>query len=558
MKSLSLQTKFTIVAGVSVAVVLTFAAVFFWSSKAKDRQIAELRHITDVTQRHMQSDMMHDAMRGDVLAALYRAKNGDFAKIAAAKEDFEEHYKEFSENVTANLTTDSPDDLKAMFKDALDSLEEYGTSGRAAIGAAQTGADTGGTYAAFLEKFKKLENDMENTSEHIDAWANEATATSRRIDTIGLILAAVAGALAVLAAIFVPYYARRQVFVPMLGLTRVMTALAGGDRSIQVPQAGRDDEMGKMARTVLVFKENAVKVDQMTRQQEEQMRRAVAEKDTLMKQVQEFEAGAKGVVGVVASSATEMQSNSQAMASNAEETSRQASAVAAASERASASVQTVASAAEELSQSIAEIGRQVNQSSSIAQRAVTEANRTNEIVQGLADGAQKIGEVISLINDIASQTNLLALNATIEAARAGEMGKGFAVVASEVKSLANQTAKATEDISAQIGAIQSSTHGAVSAIKSIGTIIGEISEIATAIASAVEQQNAATAEIARNVQQAASGTQEVSSNISGVNQAAAETGHAAHELLSASGELSKQAETLRQEVDKFVAQVRAA
>ena len=158
----------------------------------------------------------------------------------------------------------------------------------------------------------------------------------------------------------------------------------------------------------------------------------------------------------------------------------------------------------------------------------------------------------------AAQTNLLALNATIEAARAGEAGKGFAVVASEVKSLANQTAKATEDISAQIGAIQEATHGAVGAIKSIGTTISEISEIATAIASAVEEQNAATSEIARNVQQASSGTQEVSSNIAGVNQAASETGHSAHELLSASGELSKQAEVLRAEVDKFVAQVRAA
>jgi methyl-accepting chemotaxis protein len=218
----------------------------------------------------------------------------------------------------------------------------------------------------------------------------------------------------------------------------------------------------------------------------------------------------------------------------------------------------VASAAEELSASVAEIGRQVESSTQMSGKAVEEAADTDQTVQSLASSAQKIGEVLKLISDIAAQTNLLALNATIEAARAGEAGKGFAVVASEVKSLATQTAKATDEISGQIGTIQSTTTDAVAAIKRIGGTIGEMNKIATTIASAVEEQGAATQEIARNVQEASKGTTEVSSNIAGVSQAAGQTGAAATQVLGAAGDLSTQAETLRNEVDRFLVSIRAA
>ena len=258
------------------------------------------------------------------------------------------------------------------------------------------------------------------------------------------------------------------------------------------------------------------------------------------------------VVDAVAGAATELTATAQSMSATAEQTARQSTAVAAASEEASTNVQTVASAGEELSSSIAEIGRQVEQSTKTSARAVEEAKRTNDQVAGLASAASQIGEVVKLISDIAEQTNLLALNATIEAARAGEAGKGFAVVAAEVKSLATQTAKATEEISAKIGEMQSATGGSVEAIKAIAGTIGEISEISTAIAAAVEEQSAATKEISRNVQQAAKGTQEVNSNISGVTEGAGQTGVAAGQVLSAAEELSKQAATLRMEIDKFL------
>lgn len=276
-----------------------------------------------------------------------------------------------------------------------------------------------------------------------------------------------------------------------------------------------------------------------------------------VKLADDFEINIKSVVDSVAASATEMQATSQSMSATAEETNRQSTVVAAASEEATSNVQTVASAAEELSASVSEISSQVTQSTKIAQKAVEHATSTNDQIQELATAAQKIDEVVKLISDIAAQTNLLALNATIEAARAGDAGKGFAVVASEVKSLATQTAQATDEIAAQISAVQSATSNAVSAIGDITAVIAEINEISAAVAAAVEEQGAATQEIARNVQEAATGTREVSSNIAGVTQAAAETGTSAQQVLEAASELSRQSETLGTEVDKFLRQVRA-
>jgi methyl-accepting chemotaxis protein len=277
----------------------------------------------------------------------------------------------------------------------------------------------------------------------------------------------------------------------------------------------------------------------------------------LLRLADTFEASVKSVVDFVSSASFETAANAESLVTVAQRASHLAEAAAGASNQASENVHAVADTSEELSNSAAEITRQVTRSSNIAGKAVAEAGETNEVMRGLANTAQKIGEVVGLINAIAGQTNLLALNATIEAARAGEAGKGFAVVASEVKSLATQTAKATEEITAQIDAIQSSTRSAADVIGRVGRTITEISGIATNVASAVEQQGMATQEIAYNVNKAATGAHDAATNITGVREAAAETGQVANKVLTASRELARQADTLHHEVDSFLSTVRA-
>jgi methyl-accepting chemotaxis protein len=369
-------------------------------------------------------------------------------------------------------------------------------------------------------------------------------------------LALMAGAMLVAGAGFV--LVSRRVIRPLSSIQGAMLKVADGDLAVEVPYSDREDEIGALAHALTTFKSNAGEKARIEAEQETRRARRGERQKAVEGHIAAFEKHIGEALHALSTASGDMRKTSEKLSSSAEAANRQAKDAAGSSENASTNVNTVAAAAQELSASIGEIGRQVTHAAGIAGRAVAETQETDATVQGLTDAAQRIGQIVGLINEIAEQTNLLALNATIEAARAGEAGKGFAVVAAEVKSLANQTAKATGEISSQVGAIQEVAEKAVQAMRRIGGTIGEVNTVATSIASAVEEQGAATQEITRNTQEAARRTGEVASSITGVTAGADATGLAAADVHKSAEALSRQADKLRHEVDDFLAKIRAA
>ncbi|MFV3128822.1 methyl-accepting chemotaxis protein [Niveispirillum sp. KHB5.9] len=388
--------------------------------------------------------------------------------------------------------------------------------------------------------------------------AANAAATIESSVSFGQISVGIVLAIAIAASVGAGWSLVTGVVKPVNGMTDTMNRLARHELTVAVEGGNRGDEIGDMARAVQVFKDGLIQADQLAEAQKQEQAAKEARAARINDLIQGFDTQSSAVLRTVSSAATELDATAQSMSAIAEETNRQAAAAAAAAEQTTANVQTVAAAAEEMTASITEINAQVTRSKTISDRAYAEVRQTDGTVAGLAEAAGRIGAVVQLIQDIAGQTNLLALNATIEAARAGEAGKGFAVVASEVKALANQTAKATEEIAAQVTAVQQATDSSVGAIRSIGTTIQSVSEIGTSIAAAMEEQGASTSEISRNVSQAAMGTQEVSANVNQVTEAAAQTGASATQVLGAARELSQQSELLRTQVERFLADIRAA
>ena len=406
---------------------------------------------------------------------------------------------------------------------------------------------------------EKLDHELTGLLHELEQFAGNAALTAEAHEKSALKVLVVASVIVTLLTVALGW------FIVMISLTRPVNAmidsmarLADNDLEVDVPGVGKTDEIGAMADAVQIFKDNLIRNRKLEAEQanaqEEQQRRALA----IEERTRAFDKIISQTLATVTAAAGQMESSSQSMSETAEETNVQSNTVAASAEEASTNVQTVAAATEELNASIAEIAGQVNQSRQAASSAVSEVDKANENVRELARAAQSIGEVLTLISDIAEQTNLLALNATIEAARAGEAGKGFAVVASEVKSLAEQTAKATDEIGSQIGNIQSSTEDSVEAVNRIGTVIEQISERSSAVAAAVEEQTCATQEIARNVAEVSKGAGDVTSNITEVSKAAGATGAAATEVLQASQDLKSQADELRMEVDTFLEDLRVA
>ena len=407
-----------------------------------------------------------------------------------------------------------------------------------------------------ITKYSKRRDEDQYRGMLVTAWSLDRV--NAEVQQAVIIQVALAAAILVVLLGVTWFVLRHQILTPMVKINGAMRSLVDGELDVDIPGLKRNDEIGEMASSVEIFKENAKRVAQLDREREQERERAETKRREAMAALAgRFEQTVMGVVDGVSGASGEMQEVAQTMAA-VQQNEAGSQAVVAAVEQANHSVETVASAAEQLAVSIRDISARVNETSNITANATTEANRVNEMVQGLDVSAQKVGEVVQIIQAIAEQTNLLALNATIEAARAGDAGKGFAVVANEVKNLANQTARATEDISEQISGIQGSTQQAVGAIDGITGIIANLNDIASEVAAAVEEQGQATTEISTSVQQAVQSTQEVSNHIREMQEAARQTGEAAHQVLGASDKLNSQSGTLRGEVGNFLNEVRAS
>ncbi|GLR82192.1 nitrate- and nitrite sensing domain-containing protein [Azospirillum oryzae] len=535
---------------------------------------AMIRKLLDATgQARSLSDDSDQLRAADAMVALSEAKErlgqqravggGAFRKDrfpADAHERFIElsgEYKALMTGLKAKLTAE-----EAGFYDrtvAGPAIAEVERMRRIGIVSAYGGADNQGvdagkwfdTITVTIDMLRSVET---HVADDLIALANRDAedATTR--------LTGVAAGLATLLVVMtlIAYLVARNITRPIARLNGDMGRLEAGERDLSIHGAGRADELGAMARSLDQFRLSLAEADRLAAEQRQHQEDRLREAERLERLVAEFDRHIETVAEQLAGAASGLRGNAERMSSIASQTENHVLSVARASEGASENVQAVAAATEELTASISEIGRQMTGSTEMAERAVNDVRRTAGIIADLNGAAQQVGEIVRMITDIASQTNLLALNATIEAARAGEAGKGFAVVAQEVKQLASQTAKATEDITAKVAEIQSATDHTVQAIGDIGTVVTHIEENISAVAAAVEEQNAATAEIGRNVRQAADGTDQVSHNASLVGTEAGRAGAMAKEVLTMADALKRSTDSLRGDVADFIGKIRAA
>ena len=548
LKNLSIKARISWAFGL---VLLVFAGVSGYATLSlfkAETLFDDYREVSDLTGATL--DMRGDFYSTRVNAADYLRDGDDaaFQRTRSMLEDAFEQYAAARESVVNPELGTALDGLYAgltEYQTLFDRLVRENASGEAAVDQLEA---VGSQVTALITETSDGFNDHRGVlGSVINATLEAAELIAMWTTGIGLVLGAV-----------IAFFLARSIVTPVTGLTSAMTQVSEGDLATEIPALDRKDEVGAMAQALAVFRDALRRNREMEEEAKAREAEAEAEKRAaLARMADEFEEKVGGLVRQLSSSSAELEATARSLSSTAEETNMQSASVASTAEQTAANVQAVATATEQLAASAQEIGGQVAQTATKSANAVEQARETNGLVTELSTSAQKIGEVIAMISAIAEQTNLLALNATIEAARAGEAGKGFAVVAAEVKGLADQTAKATEEIASQITGMQGISQKSVNAIGAIAQQIEEMSALANSVAAAVEEQQAATSEISRNVAEAARGTQESTSNISQVREASSHTASASEQLLTSANELSENAGALETEVSHFLERVRA-
>lgn len=554
-----IRKKILILNALSILILVAVGLYANWALSQAFSTADDMTQASSLMKNHQNTDMMHDAIRGDVLAALLAGSQQDQSGVAQAKSDLQEHVDNIRTFVNDNKAIHVSTEITQAIDAALPDLDSYIAAAGAIIDQASkdpTAAQA--QFPKFMTSFEELEESLGALSDLIESniiAQNEALSAKRHDYTMALITLL---SVLLLVTVFSSLKTISWLLNPLKHMIHVMADLTKGHLHTHIPATDKQDEMGEMARALQVFRDNAHSRQQLEEEQRLEQEKREQRMKSMNNLTQSFDTNISNFLENLMTATEQMRGTSTSLTSLAQQGANQSTELTATINQTIENINLVASSAEELTASIQEINQQVARANHISQQAVERAENADGVIRNLQESASKISEINLMINAIAEQINLLALNATIEAARAGEAGKGFAVVASEVKNLATQTASATSQISGYIDATQQASANTASVLGQIRETIGEMSAISTAIAAAIEEQGAATAEIARSIGDVASGTQRVSSNVMGVAEASDETGRAAAHVNDASESLTQQTHTLTQEVKTFLQGIKAA
>ncbi|MCB1783834.1 MAG: MCP four helix bundle domain-containing protein [Alphaproteobacteria bacterium] len=514
--------------------------------------------IAAALRNQVEADMMHDGLRADVLYAIKLAQEDNQAERQDAINATSEHAQNFqrliSEVESANLSPSvnaSLDHLKEPLSRYINSAQKIATdvfANKEAIGK---------SYDTFQEDFEYLEGAMEDFSSVIETEFQNLNHAIEQKEKFIAVLIGTSVLMSLAIAVMSWRTSQNKIVKPIGIITHTMSELANNNMGIEIPFVNLNDEIGVMAKTVQIFKENKLKADSLEKEQKKEQQIKLEHAEMLMNMTTNFDKNISRFLQSMGAATKELEKTSKELLSLSDTGKGKSAELSDVSQTAETNVTIVASASEEMLASIKEINKQISQASTISSDAVSEADQAGKAIRQLAGSSEKIGEVLSLIQDIAEQTNLLALNATIEAARAGDAGKGFAIVANEVKSLASQTEKATEEISEQINDMQSATRNFVQVIEKISAVINQINEISKSVAYAMDQQSEAIQEIVKNTQSASERTKDVGNIASIVSESASETQKASNNVSHAANDLSERTDDLRGEVETFLSNIKA-